>query len=195
MEYKELNKVLADLDQAMIALEDKYMENEGEITEETESLEDQVSGLKELLTKEGVDLLGGWLKAKEDKKKSLKAEKDFITRQIASVDNTIDFIKFKLNQIMTATGQHVIKGDRGYTFGVTTKVKTQVDMNAINDKYLEMAQVGARMEGIPDWLDVQLKATATDIQEAGGDALDFITKESTPSVRFSKPRASKKEEE
>ena len=118
MEYKELNKVLADLDQAMIALEDKYIENEGEITEETESLEDQVSCLKELLTKEGVDLLGGWLKAKEDKKKSLKAEKDFITRQIASVDNTIDFIKFKLNQIMTATGQHVIKGQGWRAFRI-----------------------------------------------------------------------------
>ena len=76
MDYKELNQVLADLDQAMFTLEDLYVEGEGEVTEETEQMEAQISGLKELLTHDGIDLLGGWLKAKEDKKKSLKAEKD-----------------------------------------------------------------------------------------------------------------------
>ena len=115
MDYKELNQVLADLDQAMFTLEDLYMENEGEVTEETERMEAQVSGLQELLTKDGIDLLGGWLKAKEDKKKSLKAEKDYITRQMAAIDETIEFIKGKINQVMVATGKDKIKGDRGYS--------------------------------------------------------------------------------
>lgn len=91
-----MNQVLATLDQATIALEETYMENEGEITEETEHMEQEISGLQELLTTEGIDLLGGWLKAKEDKKKSLKAEKDYITRQMAAIDETIDFIKDKV---------------------------------------------------------------------------------------------------
>ena len=103
MDYKEMNQVLANLDQATNALEETYMENEGEITEETEQMEQEISGLQELLTTEGIDLLGGWLKAKEDKKKSLKAEKDYITRQMSAIDETIEFIKGKISQVMVAT--------------------------------------------------------------------------------------------
>ena len=69
MDYKELNQVLVNLDQAINTLEDLYIEGEGEVTEETEQMEEHISGLKELLTRDGIDLLGGWLKAKEDKKK------------------------------------------------------------------------------------------------------------------------------
>ena len=193
MDYKELNQVLANLDQAMVTLEDLYIENEGEVTEQTEQMEQEISGLQELLTKDGIDLLGGWLKAKEDKKKSLKAEKDYITRQMAAIDETIDFIKEKINQVMVATGQERIKGDRGYSFTATTSTKTEIRKDALNDCFLEIAQVGARANGLPDWLDVQLKTTATEIKNAGGDALMFLDETSTPSVRFTKPRVSKGE--
>ena len=59
MDYKEMNQVLENLDQAMHTLEDLYIEGEGEITEETEQMEQEISGLQELLTTEGIDLLGG----------------------------------------------------------------------------------------------------------------------------------------
>ena len=194
MDYKEMNQVLADLDQAMFKLEETYIENGGEVTEETEQMEEQISGLKELLTGEGIDLLGGWLKSKEDKKKSLKAEKDYITRQIAAIDETIEFIKSKINHVMVATGQEKIKGVRGYSFTAMNSVKTDILKDALNDAYLEIAQVGARMNGLPDWVNVQLKTTATEIKESGdGNALSFIEETSTPSVRFTKPRASKEE--
>ena len=86
MDYKEMNQVLANLDQAINTLEETNIENEGEVTEETEQMEAEISGLQELLSTEGIDLLGGWLKAKEDRKKSLKAEKDYITRQMAAIE-------------------------------------------------------------------------------------------------------------
>ena len=191
MDYKEMNQVLANLDQAINTLEETYIENEGEVTEETERMEAEISGLQELLSTEGIDLLGGWLKAKEDKKKSLKAEKDYITRQMAAIDETIDFIKGKINQVMVATGKDKIKGARGYSFAATTSVKTEVDKAALNDAFLEIAQVGARENGLPDWIDIQLKTTATEIKNAGGEALDFLDETSTPTVRFTKPRASK----
>ena len=191
MDYKEMNQILADLDQAMVTLEETYIENDGEVTEETEQLEAQISGLQELLTGEGIDLLGGWLKAKEDRKKSLKAEKDYITRQMAAIDETIDFIKGKISQVLKATGQEKVKGDRGYSFTATTSTKTEVNKTAIDDCYMEIAQVGARANGLPDWIDIQLKTTATEIRNAGGDALDFLDETTTPSVRFTKPRASK----
>ena len=187
-----MNQALADLDQAINDLEDLYIEGEGEVTDETEQMEEHISGLKELLTREGIDLLGGWLKAKEDRKKALKAEKDYITRQMAAIDNTIEFIKTKVNQIMVATGQGKIKGDRGYAFTATTSTKTEVLKDALNDAFLEIAQVGARANGLPDWVDIQLKTTATEIKDSGDmDALSFLQETSSPSVRFTKPRAAK----
>lgn len=193
MDYKEMAQVLADLDQATIALEDLYIENEGEITEETEQMEQEISGLQELLTKDGIDLLGGWLKAKEDRKKSLKAEKDYITRQMAAIDETIEFIKTKVNQILVATGQEKVKGDRGYSFTATTSVKTEVDKDVLKRCYGDMVEEAIRAAGVPAYIGVSLTASSTKAKEDGvqdGDEDIFVTTEK-PSVRFTKPRASK----
>lgn len=193
MDYKEMNQVLADLDQAMVTIEETYIENEGEVTEETEQMEAQISGLKELLTGEGIDLLGGWLKAKEDRKKSLKAEKDYITRQMAAIDETIDFIKTKVNQILVATGQEKVKGARGYSFAATTSSKTEVDKDVLKYNYDFKVEQAIRAAGIPDYVGFSLTASSTKAKEVGvqeGDEDLFVTTEK-PSVRFTKPRASK----
>ena len=193
MDYKEMNQVLADLDQAMVTLEETYIENEGEVTEETEQMEAQISGLKELLTGEGIDLLGGWLKAKEDRKKSLKAEKDYITRQMAAIDETIEFIKTKVNQILVATGQEKVKGARGYSFAATTSSKTEVDKDVLKRCYGDIVEHAIREAGVPGYIGVTLTASSTKAKEDGvqdGDEDIFVTTEK-PSVRFTKPRASK----
>lgn len=193
MDYKEMNQILATLDQATLALEETYMENEGEITEETEQMEQEISGLQELLTTEGIDLLGGWLKAKEDKKKSLKAEKDYITRQMAAIDETIEFIKTKVNQVLVATGQEKVKGDRGYSFAATTSVKTEVDKDVLKALYADKVEEAIRSAHVPAYVGVSLTASTTKAKELGlqeGDEEIFVTTEK-PSVRFTKPRAAK----
>ena len=193
MDYKELNQALATLDQATIALEENYMENEGEITEETEQMEQEISGLQELLTTEGIDLLGGWLKAKEDKKKSLKAEKDYITRQISAIDETIDFIKDKVTEVMKATGQEKIKGDRGYSFTATHSVKTDVDKDVLKALYADKVEEAIRAAHIPAYISVSLTASSTKANERGvleGDEEIFSTTEKD-TVTFRKPKASK----
>lgn len=193
MDYKEMNQVLADLDQAMVTLEETYIENEGEVTEETEQMEAQISGLKELLTGEGIDLLGGWLKAKEDRKKSLKAEKDYITRQMAAIDETIEFIKTKVNQILVATGQEKVKGARGYSFAASISSKTEVDKDVLKRCYGDLVEDAIRKAGVPAYIGVSLTASSTKAKEEGvqdGDEEIFVTTEK-PSVRFTKPRASK----
>lgn len=193
MDYKEMNQVLATLDQATIALEETYMENEGEITEETEHMEQEISGLQELLTTEGIDLLGGWLKAKEDKKKSLKAEKDYITRQMAAIDETIDFIKDKVTEVMKATGQDKIKGDRGYSFTATHSVKTDVDKDVLKALYADKVEEAIRAAHIPAYVSVSLTASSTKANELGvleGDEEIFSTTEKD-TVTFRKPKASK----
>ena len=193
MDYKEMNQVLATLDQATIALEETYRENEGEITEETEHMEQEISGLQELLTTEGIDLLGGWLKAKEDKKKSLKAEKDYITRQMAAIDETIDFIKDKVTELMKATGQEKIKGDRGYSFTATHSVKTDVDKDVLKALYADKVEEAIRAAHIPAYVGVSLTASSTKANELGvleGDEEIFSTTEKD-TVTFRKPKASK----
>ena len=193
MDYKEMNQVLANLDQVTIALEETYMENEGEITEETEQMEQEISGLQELLTTEGIDLLGGWLKAKEDKKKSLKAEKDYITRQMAAIDETIDFIKDKVTEVMKATGQEKIKGDRGYSFTTTHSVKTDVDKDILKALYADKVEEAIRAAHIPAYVGVSLTASSTKANELGvleGDEEIFSTTEKD-TVTFRKPKASK----
>lgn len=193
MDYKEMNQVLADLDQAMVTIEETYIENEGEVTEETEQMEAHISGLKELLTGEGIDLLGGWLKAKEDRKKSLKAEKDYITRQMAAIDESIEFIKTKVNQILVATGQEKVKGARGYSFAATISTKTEVDKDVLKRCYGDLVEDAIRKAGVPAYIGVSLTASSTKAKEDGvqdGDEEIFVTTEK-PSVRFTKPRASK----
>lgn len=195
MNYKELDQVLANLAQAMDSLENLYIENEGEVTEQTEQLEVAISGLKELLTKDGIDLLGAWLKSKEDRKKSLKAEKDYITRQMSAIDETIDFIKAKIHQVMEATGQEKIKGDRGYSFAATISSKTEVDKDVLKDHYATKVEDAIRAAGVPAYVGVTLTASSTKYSECGVIGVDedlFVTTEK-PSVRFTKPRASKED--
>lgn len=190
MDYKEMNDALANLDRAMYDLEELYIEGEGEVTEETEQIEERVSSLRDLLTTEGIDLLGGWLKAKEDKKKSLKAEKDYITRQMAAIDETIDFIKTKVNQILVATGQEKVKGARGYSFAATINTKTEVDKELLNDWYLQDIENAMSEIGIPNWVTITLGARVSDVP-AGTELPACFKVTEKPSVRFTKPMASK----
>ena len=195
MDYKELNQVLANLAQAMDSLENLYIENEGEVTEQTEQLEVSISGLKELLTGEGIDLLGGWLKAKEDRKKSLKAEKDYITRQMAAIDETIDFIKTKVNQILVATGQEKVKGARGYQFKVSESVTTSVDKELLKKNYEEKVEKAIRRAGVPVYVGVSLSASVSKVGEDGVSKKDkdlFVTNKKD-TITFTKPRASKED--
>lgn len=188
-----MNQVLADLDQAMHTLEDLYIEGEGEVTEETERLEAQISGLQELLTKEGIDLLGAWLKSKEDRKKALKAEKDYISRQILANDTTIEFIKDKITEVMKATGQEKIKGERGYSFTASHSVKTEVDKDELKRIYADRVEQALRAADIPEYITVTLGASVKAFEGSAHDVEDwciFNTVEKD-TVTFRKPKASK----
>lgn len=193
MDYKEMNEALANLDQAIIRREELLEESEGEITATILELEDSIAVLQEVLTTEGVDLLGRWLKAKEDKKKALKAEKDYITRQMASIDETIDFIKVKVNQVLTAAGEEKVKGSLGYSFKATTSVTTSVDKEVLKANYQVKIDDLLRQAEIPDYIGFTLTASSTKANEVGiaqGDEELFITTQKE-TCTFTKPRANK----
>lgn len=191
MDYKELQDILSTLEYTSYKLEETYVENEGEVTEETELMEGEITAMKTLLNTEGVDLLGRWLKGKEDKKKALKAEKDFLTRQMEAIDKTIDFIKSQMFKVMVATGQEKIKGDLGYTFATATSTKTEVDKELLKEYFQE--QVNEALKDIlPPDVSVTLTASVSKVEE-GAELPSYYNRTETPTIRFTKPRAKKEE--
>lgn len=196
--YKDIAEALSALNEAKFRLENAYIEGEGEVTEETEAQEEIIAQLKGLLAGEGIDILGQWLKSVEDAKAELKAQKDFVSRRIAACDNTIDFVKAKIYEIMKATGQDKVKGSLGYSFTRTESRKSTVLTDALDDAYLDLATEAARAAGLPAYVDVVLKTTTGRINEYAeandGEGAAFVSVETSPAVRFAKPRASKKED-
>ena len=191
MDYKELQQALSQLEEVMNNLEELYILNEGECTEESERMEVEVDTLKELLSGDGIDMLGRWLKSKEDRKKSLKAEKDYITRQMASIDKGIEYIKSMISKVMVTTGLEKVKGDRGYSFATTTSTKTDINKDVLKALYAEKVEEAIRSAHIPAYVGVTLTASSTKATELGvveGDEDIFVTM-SKPSVRFGKPKA------
>ena len=189
MDYKELQDILSTLDYTSYKLENLYVENEGEVTEETELLEGQVEAMKTLLNGEGVDFLGRWLKGKEDKKKAIKAEKDYLTRQIEAIDKTISFIKAKINEVMSATGCEKVKGELGYSFATTVSTTTSVDKDLLRDIYQARVEDAVK-DILPDDVTVTLSASVSKVAE-GAELPEYYTRTETPTVRFTKPRATK----
>ena len=189
MDYKELQDLISPLDYTSSQLENIYTENEGEVTEETELLEGQVSAMKALLNSEGVDFLGRWLKGKEDKKKALKAEKDYITRQMEANDKTIAFIKAKITEVMKATGCVKVKGALGYSFATTVSVTTSVDKDLLREMYQAKVEDAVK-DILPDDVTVTLSASVSKLEE-GAELPEYYNRDEKDTVRFTKPRASK----
>ena len=138
-------------------------------------------------------MLGGWLKAKEDRKKALKAEKDYITRQMTAIDGTIDFIKDKITEVLKKTGKDKVKGERGYSFTASHSVKTEVDKDVLKALYADKVEEAIRAAHIPAYVGVSLTASSTKASEFGvleGDEEIFTTTEKD-TVTFRKPKASK----
>lgn len=198
MNYQDIQEAIASMQRAVWQLEDIYVENGGEVTEETEEKEALIEGIRELLTTEGIDALGEWLKSLEDRKAELKAQRDFVARKIKATEGSIEFVKGAVRQVLDATGTDKVKGSLGYAFARTESSKTSVLTEDLDNKWLESATEAARAAGLPGYVDVELKTTGTRIKEwaaeNGGEGEEYLSTETAPSVRFTKPRAAKKED-
>ena len=186
---------MAMLSEATERQEALYIENEGEITSETEEMDAEIDAIKELLTTDGIDSLGAWLRAKEDEKKRCKAEKDYVTRKINATDKSIDYIKSLINQVMRETGVDKIKGDLGYSFQTYTSDTTTVNKPNLFAKYEERLIDAMAKAGIPAYVTATINASSSIAREVGlqeGDEAIF-ERHLTPTVKFGKPRASKSE--
>ena len=194
MKFKDIQDALGTLARLSAELEEQYIENEGEVTPEAEALEEQKAAVADLLKGEGIDSLGRWLKAKEDEIKMWKAEKDAAARKVKSVQNTIDFIKAIIGDVMDVTGEEKVKGNY-YSFSRYVSEKNTVNMDELNERWLGIAEKGAREMGLPGYIDVELKTSVTKIQDWAhthdGHGVAFLETATADAVRFTKPRAGK----
>ena len=191
MEAKQIKQASDDLAIMTYLLEQDYINNEGEVTDETERKERQIAALKELLTTEGIDSLGHWLRAKEDEIKALKAEKDYIDRKIKANAGTIDYIKHEANRILKAAGVEAVKGALGYKFTRYESVKTSVVKDKLDEDFLEVATHAVRLAGIPTCIDVELKTTATRLEQDG--MTQYVNREVSDTCKFNTPRVTKED--
>ena len=188
MEYKDIQDSLGTLFRLSEELEDQYIENEGELTPEAEAMEAEIAAIKHLLQNDGIDALGRWLKTKEDEVKMWKAEKAAADRKVKAANNTIDFIKAKITEVMAMTGMEKAKGNY-YSFTKTVSEKSSVDTDEMERLYLDIATIAAHDAGLPAYIDVVLKTTTAALKEWG--ATDLLNTTTTDTVRFTKPRGAK----
>ena len=191
MTNKEITNAIAELYRAANTLEELYIENEGEITEETAEQEAQVEAIKTLLNGDGIDSLGRWLAGKEQEKALLKAEKAAIDRKVKAVDNTIEYIKFQVGQVLRATGCEKAKG-LAYSFAQATSTTNSINYEAIEQDWGAIAEEAFREAGLPEWLHITFKTTTKELQEA--EAGTYLDTEVKDTIRFTKPRAAKEKE-
>lgn len=191
MNNRDITAALAALEEASFILEEEYMENGGEVTEETKSQEEYIESLKALLEDEGIDSLGRWLKSKEDLIKTLKAERDSVNRQIKKTEEGIEYIKTQIFNVLTALGKERVKGTF-YSFAPTISRKTEVDKDILEEKYLAIVN-NALEQILPPWVSYKLSAS---IKAVPGDMEEMPSEfkvVETPSCKFVKPRAKKEE--
>lgn len=194
MNNNDIKAAIAALSETMFLLEEEYLENGGEVTEYTATMEANIERLKILLTTEGVDSLGRWLKSREDALKALKAERDSVNRQIKSCENTIEYIKTMVNRVLVSTEQEKVKGTF-YSFAATTSETTSVDKDALNMQFMDAVEKklrGGKNPVIPADVTITLGASIKNVPE-GAEIPAYYLHNSKPSVRFTKPRASKEE--
>lgn len=190
MKYKDINEALRELSRAAWEVEQIYIENGGEITEETEALEKEVEALKALLEDENaIDDLGRWHKAKEDELAMYKAEKAAADARIKATQNTIEFVKGKIAELLKALGKDKVKG-AFYGYAAATSNTTTCDNERLASDYGEQLAFAAKQLGVPYWVDIKLSGKVSSLAE-GEELPDYFTTTSTETVRFSKPRKAK----
>ena len=192
MDNKEINAALAALGSLGYQLENAFMENGGEVTEELQAQLDQQENLRLLLEGEGIDSLGRWLKSVQDRAAALKAEKDAIARRIAACAKTEEYVKFQIRQILDATGKDAAKGTC-YSFTPYVSRSYIVEKEQLRERYAATVEQAIRAAGVPEYVGVSLTASGAKATELGllDEDASLIAVDNRQTVKFLKPRASK----
>ena len=171
-------------------------ENGGELTPELLETQECIEEMKALLSGDGIDALGRWLKGVQDEIASRKAEADAAARRLKNLKGYEDYVKVLIGRAMdllelgtNAAGEKVAKGSF-YSFKRTTSTTGSVKADEL-DKYAPIVEDLAHDAGVPSFIRVKLTATVKELREAGEAGALFLEETSAPSIRFTKPVAKK----
>lgn len=192
MNVKEIYNALDKLNAISQELERNYIENGGEVTADSLALEDEAAAVADLLTDDGIDSLGRWLKAKEDEAAALKAEKAAIQRHLDANAKTQSYIKQIVGSILQTLGKDRVKGTL-YGFAQYESVTTKADAAALKERYHEQALEAIHAAGIPAYVTLTLGASVQLVPD-GSELPDIFTQERTLTAKFSKPAKVKEAE-
>ena len=103
----------------------------------------------------------------------------------------MDYIKTVANGILKAAGVEAVKGALGYKFTRYESVKTSVVKDKLDEDFLEVATHAVRLAGIPTCIDVELKTTATRLEQDG--MTQYVNRETADTCKFNKPRVAKED--
>ena len=184
MNNAEINQALEDLYKAKRTLEDKYIENGGEVTGETEALDAETAALVALLNTEGVDSLGRWLKGLEDEKEAAKNEVDKANARVKAIDAQIERVKYKAGRILRATETQQVKGTY-YSFEQATSHKTKVDTELVDALYGDKVKA-ALADVLPGYITVKLGGSVKAVP-AGMELPEIFLATDTETSKFKKP--------
>lgn len=196
MDTKEIRMKIGDLMRLEEAIEDAYVESDGEVTPEAEELEKGRDAVKALLLGEGIDHLGRSLAALQERVAMAKAEKKKAERRVRAYERSVDFINDTIVEVLKATGREKAKGDY-YGFTAYVSEHTSVDTGALDSEFLAAATEAARNAGLPGWVDIELVTNTKRIREWAetheGEGEEYLVTETGDAVRFTKPRKPKED--
>lgn len=186
MTTREIFEHLAVLKAMDEHLAEEYILGGGEITATTEQIEAERAAVAALLTTEGVDSLGRWLKAKQSEADDLRAEAAKVKRLRDANAKTIDHIRQLVGDVLRATGQERVKGTL-YTFKQYTSDTCKADAAVLKERYQATALKAIHDAGIPGCVTVTLGASAGLVPE-GQELPDFFVRTVTPTASMVAPR-------
>lgn len=192
MNNAEINQALEALYKSKRTLEDMYIENGGEVTEDTEALDAETAALVALLNTEGVDSLGRWLKGLEDEKEAAKLEVDKANSRVKAIEAQIDRVKYKAGVILRATETKAVKGTY-YSFEQATSHKTKVDTALVDALYGDKVKA-ALADILPQYITIKLGGSVKAVP-AGMELPEIFQATDTETSKFKKPINRKKKEE
>lgn len=196
MNTYEINEAMATLAQMMRTQEEEYIENGGEVTDDTTAREAAIEQLKEVLTTDGVDELGRRLAAKQAEVDTYKAEVKAAQARQKAAQRSVDYYKYLVGEVLRRTEKEAVKGTF-YGFKQSTSTTNAVNLEALKEKFLDAVNEVAHNEGLPSWADVEITAGVKNlqayIQANDGEDADYLLTNTADTVTFSKPRKAKED--
>lgn len=197
MTIKEIRDILNRLREEKFRLQCELEDNGGEVTESVLSREEAIASLKTLLlSKEGVDSLGRFMRSNQDEVQGFKDEKKHLDSLIKKTEGYNDFLLGLIDEILKECGVENAKGNLGYSFTTHTSVTTSVDTKMLRERFLKRAQEAILSVGIPSDVTISLSASISKVSE-GSEIPEWYNVSSVDRATFRKPIRAKepKEEE